>query len=170
MSFDAIAMYRVGRAFKRWRIPVLPAVLRKAIFYLHNTYLPTEVEIGAGTQLGYGGMGVVIHKDARIGRNCLISQQVTIGGRKGEHGAPLIGDFVRIGAGAKILGPIRIGDFAVIGANAVVLKDVASGAVMVGVPAREIRREEDPMAAYVQSVGLPDQESGISGRRAGSVN
>jgi serine O-acetyltransferase len=115
--------------------------LRKLIFYLHSSALPLEVEIGEGTQLGYGGLGVVIHPQAQIGENCLISQQVTIGGRSGMQGAPKIGNYVRIGAGAKILGPITIGDFASVGANAVVLKDVGPGMVVAGVPARELRRK-----------------------------
>jgi serine O-acetyltransferase len=56
--------------------------------------------------------------------------------RTGVPGAPVVGFGVDIGAGAKILGPVRIGDGAVIGANAVVLCDVPAGALAVGVPAR----------------------------------
>ncbi|OJT21568.1 serine acetyltransferase [Archangium sp. Cb G35] len=154
MGIDAMSMYRLGRKLYLRGIPVLPAVLRKAIHYLHGSYIPAETEIGEGTQLGYGGMGIVIHKDARIGRHCLISHQVTIGGRSGLKDLPVIGDYVRIGAGAKILGNVRIGDFAVIGANAVVVKDVAPGAVVGGIPAREIRRDADPLAAYEREMGL----------------
>ncbi len=69
----------------------------------------------------------------------------------------MIGDYVRIGAGAKILGNIHIGDFAVIGANAVVVKDVAPGAVVGGIPAREIRRDPDPLATYEREMGLCPQ-------------
>lgn len=154
MGIEAMSIYRLGRKLYLRGIPVLPAVLRKAIYYLHGSYIPVETEIGEGTQLGYGGMGIVIHKDARIGRHCLISHQVTIGGRSGIKELPVIGDYVRIGAGAKILGNIRIGDFAVIGANAVVVKDVAPGAVVGGIPAREIRKEADPLATYEREMGL----------------
>jgi len=49
--------------------------------------------------------------------------------------APIIGNNVDIGAGAKILGPIRIGDNVRIGANAVVLRDVPDNSIAVGVPA-----------------------------------
>ncbi len=49
--------------------------------------------------------------------------------------APVFGDNVDIGAGAKILGPIRIGNNVRIGANAVVLCDVPDDHVAVGVPA-----------------------------------
>jgi serine O-acetyltransferase len=141
MSLDALALHRAAKELHRRGVPLLPRVLRKLIFYLHSSALPLEVEIGEGTQLGYGGLGVVIHPQAKIGENCLISQQVTIGGRSGMQGAPKIGNYVRIGAGAKILGPITIGDFASVGANAVVLKDVGPGRVVAGVPARELRRK-----------------------------
>jgi serine O-acetyltransferase len=159
MGIDAMALYRVARQAYLRGIPVLPDVLRKAIQYLHGSYIPAEAEIGEGTQLGYGGMGIVIHKDARIGRHCLISHQVTIGGRSGLKDLPVIGDYVRIGAGAKILGNIRVGDFAVIGANAVVVKDVAPGAVVGGIPAREIRKDPDPLATYEREMGLRPRQA-----------
>lgn len=75
--------------------------------------------------------GIVIHPAATIGPNCMIFQQVTIGG-----GAPVIHGHVDIGAGAKILGDVVVGQHAKIGANAVVLTDVPAFATAVGVPAR----------------------------------
>lgn len=82
--------------------------------------------------------GIVIHPDAKIGPNCLIFQQVTIGHRDG--GVPALGGHVDIGAGAKILGPIVVGDHAVVGANAVVLSDVPLGYAAVGIPAKMLER------------------------------
>lgn len=82
--------------------------------------------------------GIVIHENVKIGTNCMIMQQVTIGQLSGE-GVPIIGSNVYIGAGAKVLGPIRIGDGARIGANAVVLIDLPSESTAVGVPAKIIR-------------------------------
>jgi serine O-acetyltransferase len=79
--------------------------------------------------------GVVIHPDARIGPNCLIFQQVTIG-TLASGGTPRIGGHVDIGAGAKLLGDIVVGDHAKVGANAVVLIDIPERGVAVGVPAR----------------------------------
>lgn len=78
--------------------------------------------------------GVVIHRDAVIGEGCLIMQQVTVGQTAGS-GVPAIGAGSYIGAGAKLLGPIRIGRNVRIGANAVVLQDVPDNATAVGVPA-----------------------------------
>lgn len=157
MGWDGMTWYRLARRLHERGVSLLPDMLCKVIYYLHSSHIPYEAEIGEGTALGYGGIGVVIHRDARLGRYCLISQQVTISGRSGIEGVPVIGDYVRIGAGAKILGNVRIGDFAVIGANAVVLQDVPAGTVVAGVPARVIRQDPDPMALYEREMGLLPQ-------------
>ena len=97
--------------------------------------IPINTRIGGGLAIPHPN-GLVIHSDSLIGPNCLIVQQVTLGGD--DHGGPKVGGHVDIGAGAKILGSITIGDNAKIGANAVVLHDVPAGATAVGIPARII--------------------------------
>lgn len=95
--------------------------------------IPLNCQLGGGLLLPHPN-GVVIGPKAIVGVNCLIFQQVTLGSR-GE-GAPVIGNHVDIGAGAKILGSITIGDNVKIGANSVVLKDVPAGKTVVGIPAK----------------------------------
>lgn len=103
-----------------------------------GTNIPLTAQIGGGLQIPHPN-GIVIHPRAKVGVNCTIFQQVTLGGRDDKHGAPVIGNHVIIGAGAKILGDVIVGDHAKIGANAVVLRDVPSRASAVGVPARIIQ-------------------------------
>lgn len=95
--------------------------------------IPINTQLGGGLLLPHPN-GVVIHPGTRIGPNCLIFQQVTLGTR-GCSSAPVIGGHVDIGAGAKILGAIKVGDHVEVGANAVVLTNIPSDCVAVGLPA-----------------------------------
>ena len=90
--------------------------------------IPLNCKIGGGLLMPHPN-GVVIHPDASIGPNCLIFQQATIGASR--RGVPTVGGHVDIGAGAKIIGPVKIGDHVVIGVNAVVVFDVPDGATVV---------------------------------------
>lgn len=108
----------------------------------------TGIEIHPAARLGKHlfidhGMGVVIGETAEVGDNVTIFHGVTLGGLGGTPGQkrhPTVEDDVLIGAGAKLLGPIRVGQGAKIGANAIVLKDVAPHTTVVGVPAREVAK------------------------------
>lgn len=93
--------------------------------------IPLNSTIGGGLLIPHPN-GIVIHPSAKIGCNCLIFQQVTIGATR--RGVPTIGGHVDIGAGAKIIGPVKIGDHARIGANAVVREDVPPGGTFVASP------------------------------------
>lgn len=112
----------------------LAKVYEMWIYLIHNSFIPADCEIGEGTTFGYKGIGVVVHKRAKIGRNCMIAQNVTIGGRSGHYEVPVIGDDCYIGAGAKVLGPVKIGNGVTIGANAVMMKDAPDGTVWEGFP------------------------------------
>jgi serine O-acetyltransferase len=79
--------------------------------------------------------GIFVSGSAKIGEDCVIFQQVTIGSNtlidSAGFGAPLIGDRCYIGAGAKVIGRVRVGDDVRVGANAVVSRDVPSNSVVV---------------------------------------
>lgn len=98
----------------------------------------TGIEIHPGAIIGKRlfidhGMGIVIGETATIGNDCVIFHNVTLGGTGKEKNKrhPDIGNNVMIGAGAKILGPIKIGDNVKIGANATVFKSVKSNATII---------------------------------------
>ena len=137
---DALAIHRVGNWLFRHKFPLFPKILQGMIFLLFNSYIPYQLRVGKGARLGHRGIAVVINRDAIIGENVLIRAHVTIGKKSPEGRAPVIGDNVEIGDGAKIIGEVRVGNDAVIGANAVVLKDVPPGSLAVGVPAHLVQQ------------------------------
>ena len=94
---------------------------------------------GPGLSIAHPGT-VVISDLASVGRNCRIHSDVCIG--EVLESAPVIGDDVWIGPGAKIFGPVTVGDRAVIGANAVVAQDVPPGVTVAGSPARIIAHRD----------------------------
>jgi serine O-acetyltransferase len=100
--------------------------------------IPLNCRLGGGLLLPHPN-GIVIHPDAKIGPNCLLFQQVTIGVI--DAGAPTLGGHVDVGAGAKIIGAITVNHHAKIGSNAVVLCDVPEGATAVGIPAKITARK-----------------------------
>lgn len=135
------------RKYQCWREKRGPAagLFRKYWVVQHRFWsVVTGAEIDLNCEIGGGLMiphpnGIVIYPKIRIGPNCLIFQQVTIG-VTGDGGIPEIGGHVDIGAGAKILGKVLVGEHAMIGANSVVLEDVPPGETVAGVPAQVIAR------------------------------
>lgn len=137
---NAMFFYRISRWCWLHHVPFVPKLITLLIFLIYNSKVPYQAEIGRGTKLGYGGIGVVIHAKSVIGANCGIGQQVTIGGGNPHYpGVPVIGDNVHIHKGAIVFGGITIGNNVEIGANAVVNKPVPDNAVVAGVPARILR-------------------------------
>lgn len=138
---NAANKYRRAHWLANHHLRPLAKVYEMWIYLIHNSFIPADCEIGEGTTFGYKGIGVVVHKRAKIGKNCTIAQNVTIGGRSGHYEVPVIGDDCSIGAGAKLLGPIRIGNGVTIGANAVMMKDAPDGTVWGGGPAKMLRNQ-----------------------------
>jgi len=108
----------------------------------------TGIEIHPAATIGKAlfidhGMGVVIGETAEIGDYVTLYQGVTLGGTGKDQGKrhPTLGNYVIVGAGAKILGPIYIADSSKIGANSVVLQDVRANTTAVGIPARPVLKK-----------------------------
>jgi serine O-acetyltransferase len=130
----------VSQFFHRNGFVFLSKLITFFIRFIFCCYLPGGVTIGRMAKLGYGGLGIVIHDRVVIGIDCHIDQGVTIGGTSKKIGVPILGNHVYAGAGSKILGPVTIGNNVVIGANAVVVSDVPDNCLVVGVPAKIIKR------------------------------
>ena len=122
-----------GGVFGLWYCKIL-VVRHRFWSIVTGADIPLTCQIGGGLLIPHPN-GIVIHPSAKIGVNCLIFHQVTLGSRN-AGGVPELGGHVDIGAGAKVLGPIKIGAHARIGANAVVVSDVEPNGVARGYPER----------------------------------
>lgn len=120
----------------------MAALVFGVLFRPMDTLFINAPQIGPGLYIQHGFATIISARS--IGSNCYINQQVTIG-FEGEK-LPVIGNDVRICAGAKVIGNAVIGDGSVIGANAVVTKEVPPGEVWGGVPAVFIKKVENPIA------------------------
>jgi serine O-acetyltransferase len=155
-----MVVYRFGR----WRYRIRSRAIRKpfSFFYkllktvceiLTGIELPAEASVGKRFKIEHFG-DIVVSGDAVFGDDVVVRNGVTVGLRRtGVRGAPVIGDRVDIGAGAKILGRITIGDDVVIGANAVVIEDVPANSIAVGVPARILPRRRAGQTRRAQQTG-----------------
>lgn len=141
-----VRLYYLSRRLYLKGTPILPQLIYKIIRIVFACDVKYTADIGKNVGFFHNGLGVVIHKFAKIGDGTVLYQNVTIGGNgKSEelNGVPTIGKNVFIGAGAVILGPINIGDNARIGANSVVLTDVEANTTVAGLPAKLVRRHDN---------------------------
>ena len=149
-GFRAVALHRLGNY--RMRIPFALRVPLSAVYwtcfrYVRNHYgieLPYSAKLGRRVIIEHQG-AIVVHGDSVIGDDCILRQGVTLGNRRLNEpfDAPVLGDKVNVGAGAKILGKVVIGDQAAIGANSVVLSDVPPGRIAIGIPAKVLPSKDE---------------------------
>jgi serine O-acetyltransferase len=188
-GIQAVALYRLAHPLWRrgWRW------LPRFIAYLARIW--TSIDIHPGARIGRRffidhGAGVVIGETAEIGDDVTLYHGVTLGGtswRKGKR-HPTLGDGCVVGAGAKILGPVRLGRGVKVGANSVVVADVADGRTVVGIPAKAVRARRsahpnphgvdldhhlipDPVAdaitCLLERIRVLEQAAGLGGCAAG---
>jgi serine O-acetyltransferase len=143
-GFQAVLLYRLSRALWQKHIPLLPLILTRMAQMLFAVDISPLADLGPGIVIVHG-FGLVIGSEVVIEGDCCLFHGVTLGDRGSEwvgssrtDGHPVLERNIMVGAGAKILGPIRIGQSSVIGANAVVLKDVPPFSIVAGIPARVV--------------------------------
>lgn len=114
-------------------------ILRILFPPMETLYINTR-EIGPRLFIQHGFATCISAKS--IGSDCWINQQVTIG-YTFDPEPPVIGNGVRISAGAKVIGQIHLGDNCIVAANAAVVKDVAENEIVGGVPSRVIGKNTE---------------------------
>ena len=135
---QAVIVFRFGQwldsqaSLLRLLLQPIYFVLNGLVKIIWGIELPRSATIGPGLYIGHFG-GITIAPGVIIGRNCDISQHVTIGlsGQGEKAGVPTIGDNVYIAPGARVFGKISVGNNVKIGANAVVYKDIPDNAIVV---------------------------------------
>ena len=143
-GFQALVAHRMAHALVRHGVPVLPAVCRRWAIAACGVDILPRADLGGGCIIAHG-IGLVIGGRTVIGEDCTLLHGVTLGeARFDELDCPRLGDRVTVGAGSIVLGGIAIGDDVLIGAGSVVVSDVPPGTVVAGVPARELKRGEQP--------------------------
>ena len=157
-GFWAIAAHRVShKLYKRKRFFAARFVSMLARMY-------TGIEIHPGAKIGKRlfidhGLGVVIGETTIIGNDVLIYQGVTLGGTGKDIGKrhPTLGSNIMVGAGVKVLGPVKIGSGVRIGAGSVVLQSIPPNCTAVGVPAKVVRRKgEKPEPDCLNQTDFPN--------------
>ncbi|HAH20374.1 MAG: hypothetical protein A2Y00_08790 [Omnitrophica WOR_2 bacterium GWF2_43_52] len=151
-GMQAVLSYRIRCWFARHKMGILEIIMLRIeeVVYGSSLLRYYGVQIGAGLYMPHP-FGIVIG-GATIGKNFTIAQHCTIGGKTpvGAFGVEsvswysnkriTIGDWVFMGAGSCILGPVTIGDNVIIGAHSVITKNIPSDVMVSGIPARIIKQ------------------------------
>lgn len=158
-GFHAITAHRLIHALYRTGLPLLPRFLSHVNRFLTGIEIHPAARIGAGFFIDHG-MGVVIGETAELGEGVTLYQGVTLGGTSLQRGKrhPTLRDRVTVGVNAVVLGAITIGENSRVGAGSVVVKDVPPNATVVGIPARVVLQDGQPVHAVSArpQVDMPD--------------
>jgi len=155
-------------AHKLWELKIylIARIISQFSRFLTGIEIHPAAKIGKNLFIDHG-MGVVIGETSEIEDNVTLYHSVTLGGispsinsdgQRGTKRHPTLKNNVVVGSGAQVLGPIIVGEFAKIGANAVVTRDVPEYAIMVGVPAKNIRTKPENKDTSFKPYGIIDED------------
>ena len=165
----AIFFHRIANFFSMAKFDLIARIISQLSRFLTGIEIHPKASIGKNLFIDHG-MGVVIGETSEIGDNVTIYHAVTLGGispsiksneQRDVKRHPTLKNNVVIGSGAQILGPITIGEYAKVGANAVVTHDVSSHAVMIGIPAKNIKFKSDEDKSF-KPYGISHEEDNKS--------
>lgn len=157
-GFHAIFMHRFIHVLYNLKLPFIPRLLSQINRFFTGIEIHPGASIGSGLFIDHGA-GIVIGETARIGDNCVLFHNVTLGGTGKHLGKrhPTLGNNVFIGTGATILGPVTIGDNSSIGANTFVyMVDIPANCTVVGTPAVIVRRDGEKIHLKPQPTRVPE--------------
>ena len=158
----AVFMHKIANFFAVAKFDLIARIISQFSRFVTGIEIHPKAKIGKNLFIDHG-MGVVIGETSDIGDNVTIYHNVTLGGispsinsenQRETKRHPTLHDYVVVGSGAQVLGPIVVGKNAKIGANAVVTKNVPENGVMVGIPARNVGTATEEFKPY----GISDEE------------
>jgi len=162
----AIFFHRIANFFSKAGFALIARIVSQSSRFLTGIEIHPAAKIGKNLFIDHG-MGVVIGETSEIEDNVTLYHSVTLGGispsinsgeQRGVKRHPTLKNNVVVGSGAQVLGPIIVGEFAKIGANAVVTRDVPEHAIMVGVPAKNIRTKSEIKDTSFKPYGIIDED------------
>ena len=145
----AVFFHRIANFFSKAKFHLIARIISQFSRFVTGIEIHPAASIGKNLFIDHG-MGVVIGETSEIGDNVTIYHAVTLGGispsiksdeQRNVKRHPTLKNNTVVGSGAQVLGPITVGEHAKVGANAVVTRNVPSNAVMVGIPAKNIKPE-----------------------------
>ena len=162
----AIFFHRIANFFSKTGFALIARIISQFSRFLTGIEIHPAAKIGKKFFIDHG-MGVVIGETSEIEDNVTLYHSVTLGGispsvnsseQRGIKRHPTLKNNVVVGSGAQVLGPIIVGEFAKIGANAVVTHDVPEHAIMVGVPAKNIKTKAEIKDTSFKPYGIIDED------------
>ena len=162
----AIFFHRIANFFSKAGFTLIARIVSQSSRFLTGIEIHPAAKIGKNFFIDHG-MGVVIGETSEIEDNVTLYHSVTLGGispsinsgeQRGIKRHPTLKNNVVVGSGAQILGPVIVGEFAKIGANAVVTHDVPEHAIMVGVPAKNIKIKPEIKDTSFKPYGIIDED------------
>ena len=165
-GLHSIILYKISNFLWNIHLKLIARVFSHIARFLTGIEIHPAAKIGKNFFIDHG-MGVVIGETSEIEDNVTLYHSVTLGGispsinsgeQRGVKRHPTLKNNVVVGSGAQVLGPVIVGEFAKIGANAVVTRDVPEHAIMVGVPAKNIRTKPEIKDTSFKPYGIIDED------------
>jgi len=141
-GFFAVVTYRVQQFFQSLSMNRAAIIVSSLNLVITGAEICLGAEISSPLSIRHPN-GVVIGGNVTIGSSCVLMHGVTIG-QKGpdasyDVGSPTIGNQVKIGAKASVLGKIQVMNGTIIGAHALLLTSTTENSTYAGVPAKRIK-------------------------------